>query len=91
VRDILRRLNTLPLAAVLVTAVDVEGRLAGPDLDLIDRLLDVATVPIIAAGGVTTLDDLCALAERGVYAAVIGMALYTGTLDPALVAAEFNT
>lgn len=87
---VLRRLCELPLAAVLVTAVDVEGQMRGPDLDLIETILDVATVPIIAAGGVATTDDLRALSERGVQAAIIGMALYAGTLDPAQVAAEFN-
>jgi phosphoribosylformimino-5-aminoimidazole carboxamide ribotide isomerase len=44
---------------------------------------------VYASGGVTTLEDLRALAEAGAYGAVIGMALYTGKLDAAAVAREF--
>ena len=43
-----------------------------------------------AAGGITTLDDLRALDHRGVAAAVIGMALYTGAIDPRAAAGEFG-
>ena len=89
-RDILEALNRLPLAGVLVTAVDVEGRLGGPDLALIQSVRRVARHPVIAAGGITTIDDLRALDTLGVSGAVIGMALYTGHLDAARCAAEFG-
>jgi len=87
---LLADLEALPLAAILVTAVDVEGRLGGPDLGLIASVLDVTTHPVIAAGGMTTLDDLRALDALGAWAAVIGMALYTGNLDAARCAEEFG-
>jgi phosphoribosylformimino-5-aminoimidazole carboxamide ribotide isomerase len=45
--------------------------------------------PVIASGGNTTVQELRALADRGVAAAVIGMALYTGALDARAVAEEF--
>ncbi len=48
-------------------------------------------LPVWAAGGITTLEDLRTLAARGVSAAVLGMALYTGALDPAAVAKEFGS
>ncbi|MEP6495510.1 MAG: 1-(5-phosphoribosyl)-5-[(5-phosphoribosylamino)methylideneamino] imidazole-4-carboxamide isomerase [bacterium] len=85
----LATLSGLPLAGVLVTAVDVEGQMRGPELALIDDVMRVSTHPVIASGGVTTLDDLRALAERGVAEAIIGMALYTGTLNARAVAQEF--
>lgn len=88
--DVLRALGALPLAAVLVTAVDVEGRLCGPDFELIDEVLEIVSHPLIAAGGITTIEDLRALSGRGVWAAVVGMALYTGTLDRDRVAEEFG-
>jgi phosphoribosylformimino-5-aminoimidazole carboxamide ribotide isomerase len=88
--DLLRRLAALPLAAILVTAVDVEGRLRGPDLALIDDVLAQIELPLIASGGIASLDDLYALRDRGVWAVVVGMALYTGTLDPDRVAKEFG-
>jgi phosphoribosylformimino-5-aminoimidazole carboxamide ribotide isomerase len=83
-------LADLPLAGVLVTAVDHEGRLAGPDLELVARMRACVRVPLIASGGIGTLEHLRALATCGADAAVLGMALYTGTLDPAAVAREFS-
>ena len=82
--------SALPLAGILVTAVDVEGRMRGPDLRLIERVIAVSRVPVIASGGIASLSDLRALAARGVSASVIGMALYTGRLDPRAVATEFG-
>jgi phosphoribosylformimino-5-aminoimidazole carboxamide ribotide isomerase len=54
-----------------------------------EDVAELSTAPIFASGGVTTMNDLRALADRGVAGAVIGMALYTGALDPRLVAEEF--
>jgi phosphoribosylformimino-5-aminoimidazole carboxamide ribotide isomerase len=90
VDEVLADLNPIPLAGVLVTSVDVEGTLAGPDLSLIERVLAATTHPVIAAGGITTLDQMRALASLGVWAAVIGMALYTGDMDAARCAEEFG-
>jgi phosphoribosylformimino-5-aminoimidazole carboxamide ribotide isomerase len=83
-------LNALPLAGVLVTAVHREGRLQGTDLPLMEDVAEAAAFPVYAAGGITTLDDLRALDHRGVAAAVIGMALYTGAIDPRAAAGEFG-
>lgn len=87
--EVLDRLGALPLAGVLVTAVHQEGRLAGPDLTLVADCLAGTTLPVIASGGITTMEDLRALTRAGAAAAVLGMALYTGTLDPDTVAREF--
>ena len=46
--------------------------------------------PVYASGGVTTMQDLRALEHRGLAGVVIGMALYTGALDPVVVAGEFG-
>jgi phosphoribosylformimino-5-aminoimidazole carboxamide ribotide isomerase len=91
VADVLASLRPLPLAAVLVTAVHREGRLAGPDLALMQSLVPDSPFPIHASGGIATMNDLHALASAGIAAAILGMALYTGVLDPVAVAAEFGT
>jgi phosphoribosylformimino-5-aminoimidazole carboxamide ribotide isomerase len=88
--DTVGSLSALPLAGLLVTAVDVEGQMRGPALSLIESIVRASSVPVIASGGITTLDDLRALARLGVAAAVVGMALYTGTLNPRDVAEEFG-
>jgi len=88
--DVFASLSALQLAAILVTAVDVEGQLGGPHLALIDEVLLHTSHPLIAAGGITTMEDLYALRDRGVWAVVIGMALYAGVLDAERVATEFG-
>jgi phosphoribosylformimino-5-aminoimidazole carboxamide ribotide isomerase len=80
----------LPLAGLLVTAVHREGRLQGTDLPLMEDVVDASPFPVFAAGGISSMADLRALEDRGVAAAVIGMAIYTGALDPRLVAEEFS-
>jgi phosphoribosylformimino-5-aminoimidazole carboxamide ribonucleotide (ProFAR) isomerase len=61
-------------ARVLVTAIDRDGTLAGPDLQLVSAAAD-AGLRVLAAGGVRSPDDVAALAEAGAEAAVVGRAL----------------
>lgn len=86
----LDRLDELPLAALLVTCVDVEGRLEGPDLRTTALVREHTSLPLIASGGIASMDDLRALQRLDVWAAVVGMALYTGNLDPRETAEEFG-
>ncbi|MBA2688337.1 MAG: 1-(5-phosphoribosyl)-5-[(5-phosphoribosylamino)methylideneamino] imidazole-4-carboxamide isomerase [Gemmatimonadaceae bacterium] len=88
--DLVTELNGIPLAAVLVTAVHLEGQQAGTDLQLFGELVSALTVPLIASGGITTMQDLSALSEKNISAAVIGMALYTGALQADIVAKEYG-
>ena len=88
--ETIERLNALPLAALMVTAVHKEGQMQGPDWFLVDDVVEAARMPVLASGGIAGVSDLRELEERGVAAAVMGMALYTGTLDPRGVAEEFS-
>lgn len=63
----------------LCTLVDREGMLQGTDLDWFARLRQATTLPITAAGGVTTLDEVRSLLRLDIDVA-IGMAVYTGRL-----------
>ncbi|MFN0061555.1 MAG: HisA/HisF-related TIM barrel protein [Myxococcaceae bacterium] len=87
---LLQMLAPLPLAGVLVTAVHQEGQLTGPDVALMTRAVTQARLPLYASGGVRSVDDLRALEACGVAGAVIGMALYTGTMNAAEAAREFG-
>jgi phosphoribosylformimino-5-aminoimidazole carboxamide ribotide isomerase len=89
VLDLVEELNGLPLAGVLVTAVHREDAMRGTDLPLMEDVADAAEFPIFASGGLGSIGDLRALADRGVAAAVIGMGLYSGAMDPRAVADEF--
>ncbi len=88
--DAVQDLNALPLAGLLVTAVHREGQMRGTDLPLMEDVAESSNFPVYASGGVATMQDLRALEHRGLAGVVIGMALYTGALDPTAVAGEFQ-
>jgi phosphoribosylformimino-5-aminoimidazole carboxamide ribotide isomerase len=85
-----RALSAEPLAAVLVTDVTREGQMSGIDHGLFRSLVRATTLPLIAAGGIRDGRDLLGLAECGAAGAVLGMALYRGSIDTAAVTAEFG-
>jgi phosphoribosylformimino-5-aminoimidazole carboxamide ribotide isomerase len=89
VLDLIRELNDLPLAGVIVTAVHKEGLMAGTDLRLMEEVVEESEHPVCASGGIGTIGDLRALEDTGVTSVVIGMALYTGAIDPRVIAEEF--
>jgi phosphoribosylformimino-5-aminoimidazole carboxamide ribotide isomerase len=89
VLDLIDELNALPLAGVMVTAVHKEGLMEGADLSLMEDVVEESEHPVCASGGIGTIGDLRALEDRGVASVVIGMALYTGAVDPGMVAEEF--
>lgn len=74
--QVARALSRLPLAGLLFTSVDVEGKLEGLDHDAIVQVFHATTLPFIVAGGVTHYDDLKFLKGLGVDGVVLGAALY---------------
>jgi len=87
--DLVDEVSGMPLAGILVTAVDRDGRLDGPDLHLIETVVEASHVPVIASGGIASMAHLRNIEDRGAAAAVVGTALYTGALSPFAVASEF--
>lgn len=80
--DAAERLATAGVQRLLVTDISVDGMLEGPNVDLYGELADAARIPVIASGGVSSIDDLLALAKvPGVEGAVVGKALYVGAFD----------
>ena len=79
----------LDIAAIIYTDITKDGMLDGPNVERTRELVESVDVPIVAAGGVTTVDDITRLGEVGVSGAVIGRSLYEGgiTLEAALEAA----
>jgi phosphoribosylformimino-5-aminoimidazole carboxamide ribotide isomerase len=65
---------------LIYTDIATDGMLQGPNLEGLRALLAAVPVPIIASGGVATEDDLRALAQAGAEAAIVGKALYAGSL-----------
>lgn len=75
------RLAALGVPRLMVTDIERDGALAGPNLELYRELVSRLPVPVVASGGVRTVADLLALAEAGCEGAVVGKALYEGMLD----------
>lgn len=71
-----------------VTAIERDGMLGGPDLALLERSLQDPRARIIASGGITSVDHLRGVRELGCVGAIIGRALYDGTLDLATALRE---
>lgn len=64
----------------LVTSILKDGTMDGPDVDLYRRVLELTDRPVIASGGIRVADDVRELRDLGLEAAVVGKALYSGTL-----------
>jgi phosphoribosylformimino-5-aminoimidazole carboxamide ribotide isomerase len=65
---------------LLCTAIDRDGTLAGPDVELVARVVEHSRLPVLAAGGIRSQDDVDALAAAGAEGAIIGRALLEGAL-----------
>jgi phosphoribosylformimino-5-aminoimidazole carboxamide ribotide isomerase len=88
VTEVLANLEEVGLGAVVVTAIERDGTLSGPDLEGLSAVLDTTTTPVVASGGVGSAADLRALAalrspvaRRALTGAVVGRALVDGRLD----------
>ncbi|KGM13374.1 bifunctional 1-(5-phosphoribosyl)-5-((5-phosphoribosylamino)methylideneamino)imidazole-4-carboxamide isomerase/phosphoribosylanthranilate isomerase PriA [Cellulomonas bogoriensis] len=87
--EVLDRLDRAGCSRYVVTDVTKDGTLRGPNLDLLREVCGRTDAPVVASGGVATLDDVAALrglVDVGVEGAIVGKALYAGafTLPEAL-------
>jgi phosphoribosylformimino-5-aminoimidazole carboxamide ribotide isomerase len=81
--DVARRFGDIGLAALIVTEIGRDGTLEGPAFGQLLSVLDASSVPLIASGGVGSLEDLRALAQlragsRGIAGVIVGKAIYEG-------------
>ncbi len=76
--DMARKFQQMGVGSLLFTNVDVEGQMRGAAVDAIRELVQSVKLPVIAAGGVASLDDVRAVRDTGAAGLVIGTALYEG-------------
>lgn len=83
---LLARWDRLPLGGVILTCIDRDGTLAGPDLETLARVRGMTGLPIQYSGGISSVDDIQRVAAAGAHAVILGKALYEGriTLEQAL-------
>jgi phosphoribosylformimino-5-aminoimidazole carboxamide ribotide isomerase len=81
VLDVAREFANWPLYAIVYTDIARDGMLEGPNVDGIAELAAAVPVPVIASGGVTTLENVRDLMAINVFGCIIGRALYEGQID----------
>ena len=80
-REFCKTLSEIGVKTIICTDISKDGLLSGTNLELYRELQGKFNIDFTASGGVTSLDDVKALMEIGVYGAILGKALYTGNID----------
>ena len=78
--SLLARWDRLPLAGVILTCIDRDGTLTGPDLVTLAKARSMTGLPVQYSGGISSLDDIEKVAAAGAQAVILGKALYEGRI-----------
>ena len=80
--DLAKSFEDAGVAAIIYTDINRDGAMGGPNVDATEAMARAVSIPVIASGGVSSLDDLTALKATGVISgAISGRALYDGAID----------
>jgi phosphoribosylformimino-5-aminoimidazole carboxamide ribotide isomerase len=79
--DLARDMAEAGVRRFIYTDIKRDGTLSGPNYEALSELMEAVKMPVIAAGGISNLENLRALKQTGVEGAIIGQALYTGNID----------
>ncbi len=90
VLDFARSMIKLGVRRFIYTDINRDGTLTEPDFSAISELMEAVRVPVIAAGGVSSLNHIKVLRKLGAEAAIVGKAIYTGDIDLKKALAEIN-
>ena len=74
--ELISQFNSLDVAGIFVTAIHLEGRRQGTDLDLFSHIRSLTDLDIVASGGVTTVNDVSMLNQANINEVVLGAAIY---------------
>lgn len=83
-------LQAIGVKTVICTDISRDGAMMGTNRELYRNLSERYSMQLIASGGVSSMDDLRALAAMGLYGAIVGKAYYTGAIDLAAAIKEFS-
>ena len=84
VEELAKRFSDVGVAAIIYTDIDRDGAMEGPNVEATVALADAIDIPVIASGGVSSLDDVMAFlphAGRGIAGVISGRAIYDGRID----------
>ncbi|MFZ2070148.1 MAG: 1-(5-phosphoribosyl)-5-[(5-phosphoribosylamino)methylideneamino]imidazole-4-carboxamide isomerase [Halobacteriota archaeon] len=80
-KDVVKKAEELGAGSLLFTNIDVEGLMKGIDKGIIEEFVGAANVPVVIAGGVSSVEDVMWIKEVGASGVVLGSALYTGKIN----------
>lgn len=75
------KLEKMGVSAIIYTDISTDGTMKGPNIGAMKEMKAAVGIPVIASGGVGSLEDIKALGSAGIYGVIVGRALYTGDLD----------
>ena len=79
--DFCQKIQDMGVKCIICTDISKDGAMKGPNIELYKKLKDSFTFDVTASGGVSSIDDLKALAKIDLYGAIIGKAYYVGAVD----------
>ncbi|MCW7079597.1 MAG: 1-(5-phosphoribosyl)-5-[(5-phosphoribosylamino)methylideneamino]imidazole-4-carboxamide isomerase [Candidatus Methanospirare jalkutatii] len=81
VREAAKHAESIGAGSILFTNIDVEGLMRGVNVSAIREVVRAVSVPVVASGGVSSVEDVLAVCDAGAAGVVVGSALYTGKID----------
>lgn len=79
--DLAKKMEQCGVKTIIYTDISKDGTLSGPNLEQLDEINSAVSCNIIASGGVTDINDIKALKSLGLYGAICGKSIYSGSLD----------
>lgn len=79
--ELAKKMEQCGVKTIIYTDISKDGTLSGPNLEQLDEINNAVSCDIIASGGVTDIDDIKALKSLGLYGAICGKSIYSGSLD----------
>lgn len=91
--DVAKQVSDWPIAAILYTDVAKDGMMTGPNFEQTRKLAEAGKIPVIASGGVGSIEHIRTLTQLPVWGVIVGRSLYEGTVDlkEALAVAALGT
>lgn len=80
IEEIIKESEQIGIKALLCTSIARDGMLTGPDFEALERIQRITHIPVIASGGVSSIEDVKTLKSMGVWAVILGKAVYEGLI-----------
>ncbi len=81
-KEFAHRIQTVGIGGIIYTDIARDGMLSSPNLQAIEEMVNTVNIPVIASGGISTVEDIKSLlAIKNLWGAITGQAIYTGSLD----------